>query len=425
MKKYSAVSFLFLLTLSVQIYATNAANMIALTPAASAMGGVGIALDTGVESIIKNPALMMRAVGPSLLIGANVIDVDLKSRVLYDGALDADTGYVASQAKRFYLPNIGYVIPFSSDLAFGVGLFGTSGFGIDHRNQSDGGGILSQMSDYVLALKLVPSVAYKMGPVSLGLSNHLTYGLLSFGAVLPDQTGNPSTAQQRGSGLSDALSGGIQGGITYDINPNWTVGATYQTPVMLSFRRAFDFDRDGSYDDLKVELPSELGVGVATRWDRLHLSFDIKQIYWSNAKLFKDLFWRDQTVVSLGGQYQLTDQWVLRAGYSYAPSVIENKDNLTIANGTSSFGGAQFLDSSIAFFNMVGLGGVVGESTITVGAGYSFTPKFKVDLSLAYGLENKVSQSGKTTLAAPDDTDATYAAKVNTFITAVALVWSF
>lgn len=426
MKKYQLVTVALLLTLSTQLHATNGANLIGLTPASIAMGGVGIAYDSGVESIVKNPALITRLRLPTLLMGANIAGVDLKSRVTYAGIpLTTDTGFAKNNLSTFYIPEIGYVMPLSENFSVGLGLFGTAGFGIDHRNQTQGSGVLSNMQAFVLALKLTPSIAYRQGPLGLGLSNHITYGLLSFGASLPDQTGNPSTTQQRGSGIADALSGGIQGGISYDINDNITLGATYQTPVTLAFRRAFDFDRNGVYDDITIELPAELGVGVDTTFDRFHVALDVKQIYWSKAKFFKSLNWRNQTVVALGTQYQANDQWVLRLGYNYARSMIKDGNNLNALNGTTNLGGAEFFDSTIAFFNLVGLGGVIGEQTITAGTAYAFTPHFKLDVSAAYGLPKTITQTGKTSLAGANDTDATYTAKVSTFITTAALIFQF
>ena len=405
-----------LLTLTHHAFATNGANLIGLTPASISMGGTGIAFNTGVESILKNPALLTDTTGTTMLYGANVASVLVKSRITYPG-IGIDTGYLESQTKTFLIPAFGITNKINDNWSTGLGLFGTAGFGIDHRNQTQGNGSMSNMEAYLLALKLAPSIAYKQGPISLGLTPQVTYGLLSFGAFLP------SPNQQRGSGASDSLTYGYQGGLSYALTPDTTLGTTYQSPIHLTFKRAFDFNSDGTYDDLKIDLPAEFGVGIATKLDKFRFTADVKQIYWSTAKTFKNLQWKDQTVYALGTQYQATDQLTLRIGYNYAKSPIRNKTNLSPSNGTYPFGSAQFLDSNLAFFNLVGLGGVIGEETITAGAAYTLTSKISLDLSLAYGLHKEITQSGTTYIPGVGETPATYSAKVDTFITTIALTW--
>lgn len=412
--------------LSSPIFATNGANLIGLTPVSTGLGGVGIAYHTGVESLLKNPALLSYQERPTLLIGGNFVSLDTQARVSYAGTpMTADTGYKKSEATTFLIPEFAYAGPLLKDWSYGIGLFGVSGFGLDHRNQTEGQHVLANMRSHLMVLKFVPGVSYKNGPLSLGISTPIAYSQMNFSALLPDATGDPDTVQQRGGGLSDSISLGIQGGIGYEINQYVSLGATYQGPTAAEFKRLFDFDRNGTYDDITFELPAELGVGVAADLEAWDLSADVKQIFWSNAKGFKELKWKDQTVFALGAQYRVDGNLDLRIGYNYAPSVIGNTSSLGAANGMSQFGTGQFFDSNLAFFNTVGLGGVVGEQSVTLGAGYRVNDAFRVDGALQFGLGNTVTQSGKTTLATPDDTEASYTTKAETLITTVAATWTF
>lgn len=409
-----------------QIFATNGANLIGLTPASTGQGGVGIAFDTGVESILKNPALLTVGDVPVLTVGGNFVALDSTARISYEGTpLTADTGKVKNAADSFVIPEFGFTTPINESFSTGIGVFGTAGFGADFRNKTEGFGILSNMRSHLMVLKIAPALGYKHDKLRLGVSSHISYGLLNFAAHMPDTTGSFSTIQQRSGGLSDGVQVGFQGGASYDVSDYVRLGATYQTPVKFNFKNAFDFDRNGTYDSIKFDLPAELGVGISVGPETLKFSFDAKQIYWSQAQGFKQLNWNDQTVLSLGVQHQTTKKLILRAGYNYAPSVLGDTSSLSALNGTSQFGTGEFYDSNLAFFNVVGLGPAIGEQTITAGLEYAFTPKLSFGASVAYGLSNTVKQSGLTSLASGNDTEATYETEASTVISTFALTRKF
>ena len=51
---------LLLVSVSGSIYGINGANLIGLTPKSVGAGGTGIALNTGFESLAKNPAILAK-----------------------------------------------------------------------------------------------------------------------------------------------------------------------------------------------------------------------------------------------------------------------------------------------------------------------------------------------------------------------------
>ncbi|MGE4169878.1 MAG: OmpP1/FadL family transporter [Candidatus Margulisiibacteriota bacterium] len=409
------------LSLSTALLA-NGANLIGLTPQSIAMGGTGIANPNGTESIVKNPALLPRYQTTTVVFGGTYAVLSPEARVNYTGgALTADTGYVKSNITAFAIPDVAIITPLNETVGFGLGLFATSGFGLDQRGRP----YFADIRSHVMALKLVPAIGVQTGPWGFGLSTHITYGLLNFAAQMPDQTGAPETTQQRSGGLSDSLSVGYQIGGSYQLNDAVILGASYLSPVALNFKQIFDFDRNGTYDNLELELPAEVGIGVSATLGKWRLTSDIKQIFWSQAKGFKNLLWRDQTALALGAQYDVSNSLALRFGYNYAPSVIPNKSNLSATNGGYSFGGAQFLDSNIAFFNTAGMGAVIGEHILTTGLGMSFNKRLSLDASVAYVLSNTITQSGKTSFGAPDNTDVSYSTRSSALFTSLALSWKF
>lgn len=427
MRDKLGLTLVYLLATASVAFATNGANLIGLTPQTVGQAGTGIARYTGVESIVKNPALLPQAKSKEALIGANYVSLDPQSRISYSGAITTDTGYIQGNVKTFAIPEMGLVVPVNSTWAYGVGLFGTSGFGVDYRNQAAGGGVFSNIRTHLMAFQIVPGVGYTNGPVSVGLSTHITYSVLNFSAWLPDSTGNPTTAQQRGGGLSESIGASIQVGGAYQLGENTTAGLTYQTSSPLSFAKVFDFDRNGTYDDFELELPAELGIGFTHRIDQLTLSLDGKQIYWSTAKGFKNLRWNDQSVIALGAKYDvIPNKFYVSAGYSFAPSVISNRSDLNASNGFFNLGGGQYFDSNIAYFDVIGFGpAVVGGKSFTLGAGYAITESLNADLAFEYLVPNTVTQSGKTSLAGANDTDAVFSAKSAGYILSSSIGWKF
>jgi len=417
---------LLLVAVSGSVYGINGANLIGLTPKSIGAGGTGIALNTGFESLTKNPAIMAKNRETQFFLGANFANLDPQSSIDYRGSVaTVNTGFVRNEATFFVIPEMGFLMPINNRMVAGVGLFGTSGFGIDYRNQTTENGIFSQIRTHFMALQLVPAASYAEGPWALGVSTRITYGGLNLSAMLPDGTGAPSTIQQRGGGFSDTFSAGFQVGGSYDVNATTTLGLTYTSAVPLTFKRVFDFDRNGTYDDFSLSLPSELGVGVATRVGDLTFSTDVKQIFWSETQGFGTLGWKDQTVLAMGVVYDwIPNTAALRMGYNYSPSVIGDKTNLSAANGYYEFGSGQYLDSNISFFNLVGFGpAMVAGQSFTLGLDYKLNEIVSLDLAAEFILPDTVSHSGKTSLGTADDTDAVYSAKNSGLLVSAALNW--
>jgi len=417
---------LLLIAVSGSIYGINGANLIGLTPKSIGAGGTGIALNTGFESLTKNPAILAKNRETQFFFGANLASLDPQSSISYSGSVaTVNTGFVKNEAAFFVIPEMGFLMPINNRMVAGMGLFGTSGFGIDYRNQTAGNGVFSQIRTHFMALQLVPAVSYAEGPWALGVSTRITYGGLNVSAMLPDGTGAPSTIQQRGGGFSDTFSAGFQVGGSYDVSPTTVLGLTYTTGVPLTFKRVFDFDRNGTYDDFNLELPPELGAGISTRFGAVTFSTDVKQIFWSATQGFGTLGWKDQTVLAMGLVYDwIPETASLRMGYNYSPSVIGDKTNLSAANGYYEFGSGQYLDSNISFFNLVGFGpAMVAGQSFTLGLDYKLNDIVRLDLAAEFILPDTVSHSGKTSLAGPDDTDAVYSARNSGLLVSAALSW--
>lgn len=159
----------------------------------------------------------------------------------------------------------------------------------------------------------------------------------------------------------------------------------------MAYKRVFDSNLDGQFEDFKLTQPLELAFGVGVKpMDNLKVGMDLRWINWKNAKGYKHFQWKDRWVIALGGEFKPTQKLALRAGYNYGRSPIRGgvKD-ITNANKIPNFA-AQFSDFDIAFFDLIGFPAIT-EHHITLDLGYEFTKNFGIDLAYKHAFNKKVS----------------------------------
>jgi len=364
--------------------ATNGDNMIGVTPASQAMGGIGVGMPIGsVDSIFRNPAWMNSEKGFTVSFGGILFMPDVKGR--YNGQNSGDTGYVSSRANFFTVPEIGITNRINDQVVVGIAAYGVSGMGVDYRNKDP---LLSNMHTTLQFMRIIPAVSYQVNPnLSVGVGLDLAYGSLDMGATMP--FGNASGGQSSSYGIGARL------GIGYKIG-DLTLGFNYQSPVSLKYKHVFDSDGDGSYEDLKLQQPQEVAAGIGYRvLPNLKVGLDLRWINWSDADGYKQFKWKDQTVVAVGGEYQVTPALKLRAGYNYGKSPIRSYSGLDVTNRTNNipnFTGS-FTDFDVQWFNLIGFPAIT-EHHISFGGSYQFTKNFAVDLAYVHAFEKKVESTG-------------------------------
>ena len=176
-------------------------------------------------------------------------------------------------------------------------------------------------------------------------------------ARLEFSNSNKFTGQAKGSGWTGKL------GLTFKATETLTLGASYQLKTRLSDLKtqaggatftlyppvivnnmtmpnaSNGMAMSGKIIVKDFQMPSVLAVGASLQASpQLQLAADVKKIGWSSVmKSFNMSFdmgggqvmnfgmpqnWKDQTVLSLGGAYRLTDELTLRAGYSHSSNPI-------------------------------------------------------------------------------------------------------
>jgi len=367
-------------------HATNGDNLIGVTPASRGMGGIGVGMPVGsTDSIFRNPAWMSNYNGFNASLGGVLFLPNVKGRFYHP--MMGDSGYVTSDADTFVVPEIGVTQSINDKLSFGMGAFGVSGMGVDYKNKDSR---LSGMHTTFQFMRLIPALSYKVSnDVAIAGALHLAYGSLDMGATM--QNSMTGATWNAGGGQSQDLGIGAQVGIAYDMRKSVFLGLTYQTPVSMKYKKVFDSDGDGNYEDLKLQQPQELAFGIGFKpVEKLKLGLDVRWIDWSGADGYGDFKWRDQWVFGIGSEYKPIPELALRIGWNYGKTPIRGESNLstTNANTIPDFV-APFSDFSIAWFNLMGFPAIT-EHHLTLGVGYEFTKHFGVDLAYKHAFNKTV-----------------------------------
>ena len=223
-------------------------------------------------------------------------------------------------------------------------------------------------------MRIIPALAYKVNDaISISGAVHLAYGSLDMGATFCADFNDPTTCVNLGGGQSQTYGIGAQLGVAYNMGDFVYAGLTYQSPVSMTYKRVFDSNLDGKFEDFKLTQPQEFAFGIGVKpMDNLKVGMDIRWINWKNAKGYKHFQWKDQWVIALGGEFKPTQKLALRAGYNYGRSPIRGGVKDTTRNKTIPNFAAPFSDFDIAFFNLIGFP-TITEHHITLGLGYEFT----------------------------------------------------
>lgn len=363
------------------LLATNGDNLISLGAESRAMGGTGIAMPMGTDSVFKNPSWLADVKGTEAMFGATLFMPDVKSTV--EPLMGGDGKEATSKADLSLIPAVAHAGRINEDFAYGVGMFGVSGMGTDYRNETGARGQNNMRTNFQY-MRFVPSIAYKNEDLRLGAGLTLAYGALDMSTVLGTNPMDPTTYAQRGGGMSDDFGFGFQLGAGYSITPEISLGAFYQSEVGTEYENVFDFNMDGQYDNLKLSQPAEYGVGVGYNNGTYRVSLDVKQIQWSDADGYDSFGWDDQTVIALGAGYKVNPSLELRAGYSQADSPID--ESFTAA----TVGGTPMPAENVGYFNMMGFP-AISETHITVGLGYQFSDKIGIDVAYVHSPKETLS----------------------------------
>jgi long-chain fatty acid transport protein len=307
-----------------------------------------------------------------------------------------------SAADTNLIPSVSVSSRISDTLTFGIGMYGTSGMGVDYRETN---GLFNAQTQMQI-MKFAPTLAFNSGNFGFGVSPMIQYGSLDLnyqvqmannmgqpmftqtdGTITTNQTTSPAM-KTVGSGVSSDLGMGFTVGGFYTMG-NLTLAAAYQSAINMKYEDSIsvasaafvnpmsDFTTAFS-DDL--EQPSELKLGVAYNAGKMTYTADYKQVAWGSAKGYKDFGWEDQNIIAVGAKYSGNGYW-LGAGYNHGSNPIKEQDGNT------------YKGAVVNMFNNVFFPATT-ESHISVGGGYDVTKN--VGLDFAFMMAPEVSTSVNT-----------------------------
>ena len=359
------------------LLATNGDLMLGDGAKAAGMGGTGIAVSHGSESLYANPAMIKDVKGSEFsgYVTYFTPDVQFKS-----SAGGANPTFATSAADKSFIPGFAYVHRNNDHVVWGVSLAGTAGMGTDYENAAQTAGAFRMKSDLSIAKLSIP-VAYTAGDLTVAVAPVLQYSTLQLNyryQTAPGVFADSDNKKDSSVGLGGTV------GLAYDLG-NLTLGALYKSKIEATYDKNIasalgHFGMTTITSGDKLDQPAELGIGAAYKMGNSTFAADLKSVKWADAAGYRDFGWENQTVYSLGYQYQ-APTWAIRAGYNYGKSPIVEQDASTGDGAKTNF------------FNLAGFPAIV-ESHYTLGGDYSISDSF--DLSLAYVYSPEVSETFST-----------------------------
>lgn len=235
------------------------------------------------------------------------------------------------------IPAFGANKMLNENSAVGIALFGNGGMNTDYGKDTFRG--TSPTGVDLMQVFLTPTYAVKFHPNhALGISAIAAYqrfeakGLQAFAAFSSD----PSHLTNNGHDSS--FGAGCRIGYLGQVLPNLFLGASYQTRVWMTKLDDYRglFAEKGSFD-----VPQNWTIGLAFKGiPTLAFAADIQKIYYSDVKAIHNPLlpnlqtsllgddngagfgWSDMTIYKFGVQWNSSDDWTWRLGYSYGQQPI-------------------------------------------------------------------------------------------------------
>ena len=367
MTKKIVLSTVVASVLATSAFATNGSHMMAVGPKTIAMGGAGIAMANGPESMVANPAMIAGIEGTA--VSANVNLFQGNPSFTWTGGTEAESDSALSP-----VPAISAVYSINKEINVGLGIFGYGGAGVDYSGEATGP---MGFKTALQIMDIVVPVSYTMGDITLAASAVVKYGSLS---VDYNMGGLGGVSAVGDDDASTDTAFGYAVGLAYKAMPELTLGLNYRAKIEMSYGTelstasapfvAFNVFPAAFADAL--DEPAEWGVGAAYNMGANTVALDYKSIAWSDAAGYDSFGWQDQTVIAIGYEYN-GGSWAARLGYNMSTSPVEEN-----AGGATS--------AAAGGTNLFSLGGfpALTDSTITAGAGYSVDKALDINLAVEY-----------------------------------------
>jgi len=428
MKNIKFTSAICLGVCATSLFATNGDHLIGLGPKSRAMGGAGIAYSLGAESALVNPSLIE---GKRVMFGGSYFNPTVKFKSSVDttavGGADSAPSYQESDKMASLIPEVAISYQIDDNTAWGIGMFGIAGMGVDYYNDKPfyGNPFLrhqpsptepqneyigtkngtNQLTTNLQILQFAVPYAKKLNDkLRIGIVPVIQYGSLAMsfnsGASQMGADGKPNNVIT-GTGASEDIGFGAQFGLGYDVAPfdvkdvaieHLSLGLVIKSPIKMTYDHQLSdatkaFGLQGFSNDLTQ--PAEIGIGTAYKLSKKDtILLDFKEIFWGLAEGYEDFGWENQHMLALGYE-RLGFDWTWRAGYNYAKSPIQELSTGP-AFDQKGFNYQNYKNAVLNYINLAGFP-ATSEHHFSVGGGKRINQHTSVDFAFVYAPETKMS----------------------------------
>lgn len=291
--------------------ATEGINLIGIGPIQQGTAGAGVASAKDSTWLILNPAGLTdvgRQVDASFQYFAPVRDIH--STVNPGAGTQQDDS-------AFFIPSVSASFGCCRGEGgfLGIGLYGTSGMGVDYgqpRIPGVGGETHTELS--IAKLTMTYAQAFDNG-FSIGAGP--VFVLSRFRTDMFNGTFSESDS------WDEAVGAGAIIGVNQKIGKKLRIGGSYMSEQFMT-----EFEE---YDDLlrgPLNLPQQVTVGLAYNvLTNLEVALDYRWIGWNKLETLGDQFgWEDQRIVKAGLTWKANERLTLRGGISHGNSPIQAED---------------------------------------------------------------------------------------------------
>ena len=342
--------------LTIQIFATEGINLIGIGPVQQGTAGAGVASAKDSTWLLLNPA------------GLTDVEMGVDASFQYFAPVrtmnSTTSGGAGAQEddSAFVIPSIsGSFGCCQGENGFlGLGLYGTSGMGVNYDNgRFPGGG--DRMTELSVA-KLTGTYAYKFGDSGLSIGA----GPILVMSRLKTDMLNPNTGSFSSGDWDASFGSGAIIGVNQKLG-TLSIGGSYMTEQWMQ-----EFDEYNSLLGGSLNLPQQLTVGAALNvTDTIELALDYRWVGWKELETLGDTFgWDSQNIVKAGITWGVTDELTLRGGISYGKSPIGED---------TAFSNALFP--------------AITETHLACGASYAWE-KWAAHFACIHALENTITANG-------------------------------
>ncbi|MGV6801513.1 MAG: OmpP1/FadL family transporter [bacterium] len=331
-------------------YATDGYFLNGVGARNKALAGAGTASSTDATAISTNPAGLVH-VGNELDVSLSLFRPDRGYTGSGPGGFTPAGNIEGNESENFFLPNLAYARKMGENGTFAFSVSGNGGMNTDYAAVSNPvcgtgpfpapNGVFCGGETGVDLQQIFISAAYAQdhGSWSWGVAPIFAVqlfeakGLAAFGGV----STNPAAMTDMGHDRSTGL--GVRLGLEIEASEGLTLGGSWQSEISMS---EFD-DYAGLFADAGTfDIPQTFNFGVAADMsDNLTVMVDYRWINYEGVNAVGNsssiplpfgsangpgFGWDDVNVVKVGVEWEQSDEWTFRGGYSNGNNPINSSD---------------------------------------------------------------------------------------------------